>query len=161
MQSLSLFFCRSRHVAIATLVALAAACSSTTGEVSGVPSTPGTETYASVLNVNIASMTKVNDNLYMKDSVVGTGAEAVSGKNISTTYVGYLSNGAKFDGGTISFQLGVSQVIAGWDQGIVGMKVGGTRKLVIGSTLGYGVEGRGIIPPNATMVFNITLNSVQ
>jgi FKBP-type peptidyl-prolyl cis-trans isomerase FkpA len=146
--------------AMALLGIAAAACGSG-NEITGLPSNPATETFASVLNVNVSSMTKLSDNLFVKDSVVGTGADAVSGKTVTTTYVGYLSNGARFDAGTISFVLGAGKVIAGWDQGIPGMKVGGTRKIVIGSTLGYGTTGSGIIPPNATLVFNVTITAVQ
>jgi FKBP-type peptidyl-prolyl cis-trans isomerase len=67
-----------------------------------------------------------------------------------------------FDQGTISFNLGAGEVIPGWDQGVAGMKVGGSRKLVIGSSLAYGNRGAGgVIPPNATLVFDVTLNGVQ
>ena len=146
--------------AVLLLAAGAASCGSD-DEISGLPSTPGTQTYASTLNVNIASMTKLSDNLFVKDSVVGAGVDVVAGKTITTTYSGYLVNGALFDSGTITFVIGVGSVIPGWDQGIPGMKVGTTRKLVIGSTLGYGATGSGIIPPNATLIFNVTVTAVK
>ncbi len=131
----------------------------------GTPSVPATETYAASLGVNIASMTKVNDNLYIQDIVVGTGAVATTGKSVRLNYVGNLTNGSTFDsnqsGGLPAFVLGSGRVIPGWDQGIVGMKVGGKRRLVIGSALGYGPTGQGPIPPNATMVFVVDLLTAQ
>ncbi len=130
-----------------------------------IPSNPAVETYAASLGVNIAGMTKKSDNLYVQDLVVGTGAEAVVGRTVGVTYSGYLINGSRFDSNVgrapFSFVLGVQQVIAGWDQGVVGMKVGGKRRLVIGSALGYGRQGSGPIPPNATLVFDVEVLSVQ
>ena len=130
-----------------------------------IPSNPAVETYAATLGVNIAAMTKKSDNLFVQDLVVGTGAEAVAGRTVRVTYSGYLINGSRFDsnvgGSPFSFVLGGGQVIAGWDQGVVGMKVGGKRRLVIGSSLGYGRQGSGPIPANATLVFDVEVLNVQ
>jgi FKBP-type peptidyl-prolyl cis-trans isomerase len=130
-----------------------------------IPSNPAVETYASTLGVNIAAMTERNDNLYVQDLVVGTGAEAIVGRTVRVTYSGYLISGSRFDsnvgGSPFSFVLGGGQVIAGWDQGVVGMKVGGKRRLVIGSSLGYGRQGSGPIPANATLVFDVEVLNVQ
>ena len=135
------------------------------GSGGNTPSNPATETFASALGVNIATMTKKNDNLYVQDLVVGTGAEAVNSKTIGMTYTGWLKNGTQFDsnvgGAAFPFVLGTGNVIDGWHQGILGMKVGGKRRLVIGSSLGYGSAGNGPIPPNATLVFDVELKSVQ
>lgn len=129
------------------------------------PSNPALETFNSTLGVNIATMTKRSDDLYIQDLVVGTGADATAGRTIRVTYSGWLANGNRFDsnvgGAPFSFRLGFSQVIAGWDQGVVGMKVGGKRKLVIGSALGYGSQGSGPIPANATLVFDVEVLAVQ
>jgi len=106
------------------------------------------------------------------DLVVGTGAEAVNGKALTVNYTGWLydatkaeQKGTQFDTSTgrgpYSFVLGARQVIDGWDQGVPGMKVGGKRRLVIPPDLAYGASGRGPIPPNATLVFDIELLSVQ
>jgi FKBP-type peptidyl-prolyl cis-trans isomerase len=89
---------------------------------------------------------------------------ATRGSTITANYTGWLANGTKFDsnagGAPIGpIVLGSGQVIAGWDIGISGMKVGGTRRLVIGSSLGYGAGGQGSIPPNATLVFDVQLVS--
>jgi FKBP-type peptidyl-prolyl cis-trans isomerase FkpA len=103
------------------------------------------------------------------DLVVGTGAEAVTGKTATVTYSGWLydprladGKGTFFDGNSgFSFTLGSGQVIAGWDRGVAGMRVGGQRRLIIPPDLAYGSQGRSPIPPNATLVFDITLTGVQ
>jgi FKBP-type peptidyl-prolyl cis-trans isomerase len=115
------------------------------------------------MTVNINSQEK----LKIEDLVVGSGAEAVAGKEITVHYTGTLTDGKKFDsslgrGEPFKFTLGAGQVITGWDQGIAGMKVGGKRKLTIPSELGYGSRGAGSsIPPNATLVFEVELLAVQ
>ena len=104
--------------------------------------------------------------LKITDEVVGTGAEAKAGSNISVNYLGTLLDGTKFDSSydrnqPFEFKLGSGQVIAGWDQGFAGMKVGGKRKLVIPASLGYGASGVGSIPANSTLVFEVELLSVK
>jgi hypothetical protein len=130
-----------------------------------IPSNPAVETYATSLGVNIAQMTRKTDNLFVQDLVVGTGADAIAGRSMDLHYTGWLVNGSRFDTSVgrspITITLGVGQVIAGWDQGVAGMKVGGRRKLVIGSALGYGRTGSGSIPPNATLVFDVELVAVR
>lgn len=105
---------------------------------------------------------------------LGTGAEAVTGKKATVTYSGWLysagasgNKGTKFDSGSFSFTLGAKQVIDGFDKGVLGMKVGGKRTVVIPAALGYGASGakdslgNTIIPPNADLVFDIELTAVQ
>lgn len=105
--------------------------------------------------------------LKMEDSKVGTGDQAVTGKSVTVHYTGWLTDGTKFDsskdhGQPFTFQLGGGQVIKGWDQGVVGMKVGGVRKLTIPASLAYGARGAGgVIPPNATLVFEVELLAVN
>jgi len=101
--------------------------------------------------------------LEIEDQIVGDGEEAVAGQTVEVHYTGWLTDGTKFDSSldrdqTFSFKLGGGQVIAGWDQGVAGMKIGGTRKLTIPSEMGYGERGAGgVIPPNATLVFKVEL----
>ena len=101
------------------------------------------------------------------DLVVGKGASPVAGKQVKVHYTGTLENGKKFDSSVdrkepFSFVIGVGQVIPGWDEGVMTMKVGGKRKLIIPSKLGYGASGAGgIIPPNATLLFDVELLDVS
>ena len=101
------------------------------------------------------------------DQVVGTGDAAVAGKTASVHYTGWLESGKKFDssvdrGQPFSFPLGAGRVIKGWDEGVQGMRVGGKRKLTIPSDLGYGSRGAGgVIPPNATLIFDVELLGVR
>jgi len=112
--------------------------------------------------------------LQISDGKVGTGAEAMAGKNVTVHYTGWLhdpgkpdKHGKKFDSSRdrndpFQFKLGAGMVIQGWDQGVAGMKVGGQRTLVIPSQLGYGARGAGgAIPPNATLVFDVELLDVK
>jgi FKBP-type peptidyl-prolyl cis-trans isomerase FkpA len=100
------------------------------------------------------------------DLIVGTGATAQAGQTVTVHYTGWLENGKKFDssvdrGQPFSFPLGAGRVIKGWDEGVQGMKVGGKRKLIIPSNLGYGGRGAGgVIPPNATLIFEVQLLGV-
>ena len=112
------------------------------------------------------------DGLKYTDTKIGDGATARAGNKVSVHYTGWLSNngvkGKKFDssvdrGQPFQFTLGAHQVIAGWDEGVAGMKVGGTRTLIIPPELGYGARGAGggAIPPNATLIFDVELLQVQ
>lgn len=106
------------------------------------------------------------DKLKIEDKIIGTGAEAKIGHQITVNYIGTLENGKKFDssydrGQSFIFTLGMGQVIKGWDQGIVGMKVGGKRKLIIPAALAYGNQATGDIPANSTLVFEVELISVK
>ncbi len=101
--------------------------------------------------------------LIIEDLTVGNGATASAGQYVSVHYTGWLTNGQKFDSSVdrndpFEFKLGMGQVIAGWDQGVAGMQVGGKRKLTIPPDLAYGSRGAGgVIPPNATLVFEVEL----
>ena len=115
-------------------------------------------------------MQTTSSGLQFEDTTEGSGETAVSGQHVSVHYTGWLYNdgvkGAKFDsskdrGDPFKFYLGAGQVIRGWDEGVVGMKVGGTRVLVIPPGLGYGERGAGgVIPPNATLMFEVDLLDV-
>jgi len=116
-------------------------------------------------------MSELPSGLKYTDTTVGTGTEATKGHKVSVHYTGWLYNngakGAKFDssvdrGEPFSFALGAGQVIRGWDEGVDGMKIGGKRTLIIPPELGYGARGAGgVIPPNATLMFEVELLGVQ
>jgi FKBP-type peptidyl-prolyl cis-trans isomerase FkpA len=105
--------------------------------------------------------------LQFEELVVGSGNAATAGQKVSVHYTGWLTNGTKFDsskdrGDPFVFPLGQGHVIKGWDEGVAGMKVGGKRKLTIPPQLGYGARGAaGVIPPNATLVFEVELLDVK
>ncbi|ARU04016.1 peptidylprolyl isomerase [Comamonas serinivorans] len=113
----------------------------------------------------------MTDALKIEDTVVGTGATAEAGQQVSVHYTGWLlengAKGRKFDSSRdrnqpFAFGLGQGMVIRGWDQGVAGMKVGGQRTLTIPPELGYGAQGAGgVIPPNATLVFDVELLGVR
>ena len=115
----------------------------------------------------IKTSEKITDSgLKYEDTVLGTGEEAKAGQRVSVHYTGWLENGTKFDSSKdrnqpFDFNLGAGQVIRGWDEGVAGMQVGGTRKLTIPSQLGYGAAGAGgVIPPNATLIFEVELLAI-
>jgi FKBP-type peptidyl-prolyl cis-trans isomerase FkpA len=111
--------------------------------------------------------TETASGLMIEELVVGEGDAAVAGQLVTVHYTGWLTNGNKFDSSTdrndpFRFGLGQGQVIRGWDEGVQGMKVGGKRKLTIPPDLGYGARGAGgVIPPNATLVFEVELLGVR
>jgi len=117
--------------------------------------------------INVSELQKI-------DTVVGDGKEAVAGNDVDVHYTGWLfdekapdQKGQKFDssldrGQLFSFPLGAGHVIKGWDEGVQGMKIGGKRTLIIPSEMGYGPRGAGgVIPPNATLVFEVELHGVN
>ena len=111
-------------------------------------------TFAASLNVNLATSTKTASGLYYRDITVGTGKTVTAGDSLNVKYSGALANGQIFDSGTYGFKI-PGQVIQGWNEGLLGVKVGGTRQLIIPPSLGYGSSGSGPIPPNAVLVFTV------
>lgn len=141
-------------------LSLLAACGTDNSTAPNIPSNPAVESYAASTGVVIAQMTRVNENLFIQDSPVGTGATAATGDSIVVTYRGMLTNGAVFDQGSFAYRLGRQGVIPGWELGLPGQRVGGRRKLVIGSALAYQNQRTGSIPPNSTLVFDVTLDRI-
>lgn len=113
-----------------------------------------------------ANAVKTASGLSYVDLVQGSGPSPTAGKSVKVHYTGWLENGTKFDssvdrGEPFVFTIGAGQVIPGWDEGVLTMKMGGKRKLIIPPQLGYGAEGAGgVIPPNATLVFEVELLDV-
>jgi FKBP-type peptidyl-prolyl cis-trans isomerase FkpA len=113
------------------------------------------------------SSTTTSSGLIIEEITPGAGEEARAGDTVSVHYTGWLTSGAKFDSSVdrnepFDFPLGRGHVIRGWDEGVAGMKIGGKRKLTIPPDLGYGPRGAGgVIPPNATLVFEVELLAVR
>ena len=130
-------------------------------------SAPGKGGFSASLGVDTAAMTKTPSGLRSQDVTPGQGKEATAGRAVSVHYTGWLPNGEKFDSSRdrnqpFGFTLGAGEVIAGWDEGVAGMKVGGRRKLVIPPDLAYGTAGAPPdIPPGATLVFDVELLEVR
>jgi FKBP-type peptidyl-prolyl cis-trans isomerase FkpA len=126
-----------------------------------------TTTHLQGATMSEAKTTTTASGLKYEDVKLGTGETATAGKTVSVHYTGWLTDGKKFDsskdrGQPFEFPLGGRRVIAGWDEGVQGMKVGGVRKLTIPPALGYGARGAGgVIPPEATLVFEVELLGVR
>lgn len=152
--------------AAALLTAAATACSDPGVDQSRLPADHRVATrYASALDVDLGSMEARPSGLRVQDLVVGDGIRADSGDVARVEYTGWLPSGVEFDrsrdGAPFEVALGYGRVIAGWDQGLVGMRVGGRRRLVVPPALGYGDAGRARIPAGSTLVFEVELRSVE
>lgn len=133
----------------------------------------GCKTMSSTANIPVTSgidslqLKRTASGLGIQELLEGTGKTAEPGSMVAVHYTGWLTDGSKFDssrdkGEVLVFSIARGQVIAGWDEGVAGMRVGGRRKLVIPSQLGYGAQGNGgVIPPGATLVFDIELCGVK
>jgi FKBP-type peptidyl-prolyl cis-trans isomerase FkpA len=143
------------------------------GSVAGLTGAFGAEQPTDAAKADTQMTTTTTDSgLQYQDLVVGTGAQAGAGRQVSVHYTGWLQNpdgsaGRKFDssvdrGQPFEFPLGAGRVIRGWDEGVAGMKIGGKRRLIIPAALGYGASGAGgAIPPNATLIFDVELLGLQ
>jgi len=116
-------------------------------------------TFAPELGIDLAGSNKSATGLYTRDLLVGDGPLVGDGQVVDVYYDGRLANGTQFDktapGNPYSFPVGRGRVIAGWDEGVAGMRIGGKRQLIIPPALGYGANGIGPIPPNAVLVFTV------
>jgi FKBP-type peptidyl-prolyl cis-trans isomerase FkpA len=130
----------------------------------GTPSDPATEMFDPDLAVDIGSMSRTESGVYYRDVRVGDGVEAAAADQVTITYAGYLKDGTLFDSQSTPFQQPLSVFVPGFRDGIVGMRAGGVRKLVIPSELAYSWRGRTggsvRIPRNATLVFDVELFAV-
>ncbi len=150
---------------LAFVLTLAGAAACAGGSALPAPS-PERLPFADKLDVDFAKMTKSKSGLYTRDLVEGTGALVESGQTVNVRYTGWLNNGTEIDkvdasAKPVSFKLGRRQVIIGWDEGLVGMRVGGKRQLVVPPELGYGPDRKGNIPGDATLVFVVEMISAK
>ena len=113
------------------------------------------------LGIDLTKLTRRPDGLYVQDFAIGTGSVAAQGRTAVLRYTGYLTNGKQFDAGEITITIGTGKVIRAWDEGVLGMRVGGKRRLVSPPHLAYGAKGAApAIPPNAVLVFDMELLQV-
>lgn len=151
------------RAAVALTLLAGAACS--VDKVSAPVPVIAETVFAPALDVNLAAMTVTSSGLYVQDVTEGTGAAVASGQTITVHYTGWLPNGSKFDSSVgktpFTTPIGRGAVIRGWDEGLVGMKVGGKRRLIIPPSLGYGSSARSGIPSNSILVFDVQLVSVE
>ena len=157
---------RATSLLLAAVAVLLLGCGDRGGAGADSAGEPLDVTYAPNLDVDLNRMTQTASGLYYEDLEQGGGQEAASGDQVVVHYSGWLPNGEQFDssrgGDPFLFDLGAGNVIQGWDEGVAGMRVGGRRRLVIPPDLGYGERGAGgVIPPNATLVFEVELLEVR
>ena len=118
-------------------------------------------TFAPALGVHLDQMTRRASGLYVQDLTPGTGAVATRGRSVIVRYMGWLAEGKQIDAGEITVELGSNKTIRAWEEGLLGMRVGGRRRLVVPPALGYGARGAGeTIPSNAVLVFEMEVLSV-
>jgi len=154
---------RKLYVGAMMLTLLSCRKADSSAQVSGAPESL---TYAKELDVHLDHMTKKPSGLYVLDVKEGSGPVVGPGQVAQVHYTGWLASGEQFDssigGSPLEFGVGQGRVIAGWDEGVAGMKVGGKRRLVVPPELGYGAEGYpGAIPPSATLVFDVELVGIR
>ncbi len=149
----------------AIFVAFLTACASGGG--SALPSRPiESIPFAASLNIDLAKMTKTPSGLYYRDLDEGTGPIIRGKVDLKVHYTGWLTNGVKFDGNSsedppLTVPFGRGRVLKGWDEGLLGMRVGGRRQLIVPPSLGYGSDKAGLIPPDATLVFDVRVLSMK
>ena len=125
------------------------------------PADPARLTYAAELGIDLDQFRRTRSGLYIQDLSEGTGARANRTSRVWIYYIGWLPDGTVFDaqiqGDPFHFRLGGNEVIRGWNEGIVGMRVGGRRRLIVPPRLAYGSRGKGSVPPGATLIFEVQL----
>lgn len=118
-------------------------------------------TFSPSLEIDLGDFTRLETGVYIQDLVQGSGAVVASGTSATLVYTGWLSNGTEFDSGTFTFAVESGEVILGFDQGVLGMKVGGTRRIIIPPELAYGSRGSGPVPGGAIVIFRVELVDVM
>ena len=149
---------------LALLLILAGASCNNSVLGAGDPSDPATEQFATQLNVDIATFQQTEGGVYIRDLREGSGEVAAEADQVTITYAGYLKDGTLFDSRSAPTQLALAATVEGFREGVIGMRVGGIRKIVIPSELAYSWEGRPDadppIPRNATLIFDVELFGV-
>lgn len=154
-----------KRLAFLCLLAAAAGCSSAGAPAAG-PDPLETVAFAPALQVDLGAMERTATGVYFRDLVVGEGPPVRRGQTVWVQFAGFLPDGTQFDAVAppaepVRFELGKGEVIRGWEAGIVGMRAGGQRQLVVPPAQGYGSRGMNRVPPNSTLVFVIKLVSAR
>ena len=139
---------------IAALTLALAACGDAVGP------NPSDVKFASSLGIDLEQMTETASGLFIRDDSVGVGVPAEAGDGVTVMFTGWLPDGTEFDSGELSILSLGAGLIAGFTEGVTGMRLGGTRTIVVPAALGYGAQGQGAIPENAVIVFEITVVSI-
>ena len=151
-------------LAVVGLLSLGACIDTSGPQVTG-PQVIEETNFAASLEIDLATMTQTASGLYIGTILEGTGDPSAAGDTVSVLYEGFLSDGGLFDSsdlsGPFTFTLGAGVSVAGFDEGVTGMKVGGTRQIIIPPSLGYGNQQVGAIPPGSILVFNLELVSIN
>lgn len=116
--------------------------------------------FAASLNIDLSAMEMLSSGVYIQDLEVGDGLEVISNSQVMLSYVGSLADGSQFGSGQFSFLMGQGQVIVGFEQGVLGMRERGTRKVIIPPDLGYGNRDQNAIPAGSVLIFDITVDSI-
>lgn len=116
--------------------------------------------FAESLEIDLDNMTETASGLFYRDDVEGTGEAAAMGDVVTVSYTGWLAKANEFDSGELQITLGETALIDGFTEGIIGMQLGGTRTIVMPSSLGYGSQGSGLIPGDAVLVFELILTAL-
>ncbi|HVH12056.1 MAG TPA: FKBP-type peptidyl-prolyl cis-trans isomerase [Longimicrobium sp.] len=153
-----------RRLFCGMMVVMLAGCAAAESEAPAAA--PDPSSFAPALNVDLAAMQRLEDGLYIRDVREGGGRTVSRGDDVAVRYAGWLPDGTLVDSNVApaaprEFRLGERQVIRGWEQGVMGMRVGGQRQIIIPPALGYGGRQVGNIPPNATLVFLVELVSAR
>jgi FKBP-type peptidyl-prolyl cis-trans isomerase FkpA len=146
-------------LALALVAAVSASCNPTVLGLGG-PSDPATEEFAPSLGIDLSAFTRLPSGVYIQDNVTGTGEVVEARDTVVTNWTGHLRDGSRFDSGTASEFL-LTNVIPGFRDGLLGMRAGGRRRIIVPSALGYGAVRQGVIPPNSTLIFEVELTAVR
>lgn len=142
-------------------VALMTACGSSSTDIFVAPQVIEETTFDPSLDIDLSEMTRTSSGLYVLVLEEGEGPQAAARDSVTVDYTGWLSDGTVFDIGSVpQYELGVGLVVAGFDEGVIGMRVGERRRIIIPPALGFGNQQVGIIPPGSILIFNIELTSL-
>jgi FKBP-type peptidyl-prolyl cis-trans isomerase len=153
---------RRRHAGVLALVAFGTACGTEiTSTREGALEVIEEVTFAPSLEIDLSAMTRLPSGVYVEDLVVGSGNSLALGDHADVRYVGWLRTGVQFTQGETRFLMGNREVIAGFEQGVTGMKAGGSRRMIIPPALAFGNALNGAVPPGAVVIYEVELTAIE